>query len=53
MLLHAWPSELRVPRLDLSELREAIAAIDADRFLAAVTGRDIDDAPQQVGKRKS
>ena len=38
-----------MPGLDLSELREAIAAADAARFLAAVTGRDIDDALQQVG----
>jgi hypothetical protein len=40
---------VQVPGLDLSELREAIAATDAARFLAAVTGRDIDDALQQVG----
>ncbi|MBT2521742.1 hypothetical protein [Arthrobacter sp. ISL-28] len=38
-----------MPGLDLSELREAIAAGDAARFLAAVTGRDIDDTLQQVG----
>lgn len=49
MLLHAWPSELPVPRLDLTEVRQAIAAGDATRFLAAVTGRDIDDALQHVG----
>ena len=49
MLLHAWPAQVQVPGLDLSELREAIAAADAVRFLAAVTGRDIDDALQQVG----
>ena len=48
MLLHAWPA-LQVPGLDLSELRGAIASADAGRFLAAVTGRDIDDALQQVG----
>lgn len=48
MLLHAWPA-LQVPGLDLSELRGAIASADAARFLAAVTGRDIDDALQQVG----
>ena len=40
---------MQVPGLDLSELREAIAARDAARFLAAVTGHDIDDALQQVG----
>ncbi|MCA4135654.1 UPF0158 family protein [Arthrobacter sp. M4] len=49
MLLHAWPGQVQVPGLDLSELRAAIAAGDAARFLAAVTGRDIDDALQQVG----
>ena len=49
MLLHAWPAEVQVPGLDLSELRAAIAAHDAARFLAAVTGHEIDDALQQVG----
>ncbi|MCA4135323.1 UPF0158 family protein [Arthrobacter sp. M4] len=49
MLLQAWPVQVQVPGLDLSELRAAIAAGDAVRFLAAVTGRDIDDALQQVG----
>ena len=49
MLLHAWPAQEQVPGLDLSELREAIAAADAARFLAAVHGPDIDDALQQVG----
>lgn len=49
MLLHAWPAQVQVPGLGLSELREAIAAADAARFLAAVTGHDIDDALQQVG----
>ncbi|MCT9626729.1 hypothetical protein HWD94_16590 [Pseudarthrobacter equi] len=49
MLLHEWPPQVQVPGLDLSELREAIAVADAARFLAAVTGHDIDDALQQVG----
>ena len=49
MLLHAWPAQEQVPALDVSELRAAIAAADAARFLAAVTGRDVDDALQQVG----
>jgi hypothetical protein len=49
MLLHAWPAPVQVSGLDLSELRGAIASADAARFLAAVTGRDIDDALQQVG----
>jgi hypothetical protein len=49
MLLHAWPAEVQMPGLELSELRGAVAAADAARFLAAVMGRDIDDALQQVG----
>ncbi|UKA56689.1 hypothetical protein LFT45_22705 (plasmid) [Arthrobacter sp. FW305-BF8] len=49
MLLHSWPAQVQAPVLDLSELREAIAAEDAARFLAAVTGRDVDDVLQQVG----
>ncbi|MCW2133369.1 UPF0158 family protein [Arthrobacter sp. VKM Ac-2550] len=49
MQFHSWPGRVQVPGPDLSELRAAIAAADAARFLAAVTGRDIDDALQQVG----
>ncbi|KOS57575.1 IS1096 element passenger TnpR family protein [Rhodococcus rhodochrous] len=49
MLLHAWPAREQVPTLDLSELRAAIAAADAARFLAAVRGHDVDDALHQVG----
>jgi Asp-tRNA(Asn)/Glu-tRNA(Gln) amidotransferase A subunit family amidase len=49
MLLHAWPARAQVPALDLSELRMAIVAADAVRFLDAVAGRDVDDALQQVG----
>jgi len=49
MLLHSWPAQEQVPALDLSDLRAAVATKDAARFLAAVTGRDIDDALQQVG----
>jgi hypothetical protein len=49
MLLHAWPAQEQVPEIDLSELRAAIAGKDAARFLAAVTGRDVDDALQQAG----
>ncbi|MFC9554030.1 hypothetical protein ACFTWF_24660 [Rhodococcus sp. NPDC056960] len=49
MLLHVWPGRGQVPALDVSELRAAIAAADAVRFLAAVHGRDVDDALQQVG----
>lgn len=49
MQLHAWPAPVHVRRLDLPELRQAIAAADAPRFLAALTGRDIDDTLQHVG----
>lgn len=49
MQLQAWPALAQVPAIDLSELRIAIGTGDAARFLAAVTGHDIDDALQQVG----
>ena len=49
MLLHSWPGKRQVPALDLRELRAAVAAEDAGRFLAAVSGCDIDDVLQQVG----
>ncbi len=49
MLVHAWPARELVPELDLSELRKAMATDDADRFLSAVTGREVDDVLQQVG----
>ena len=49
MLLHAWPGREPVPPLEVSELRAAIATADADRFLAAVRGRDVDDVLHQVG----
>jgi hypothetical protein len=49
MRLHAWPARTQVPALDLTAVRGAIARADADGFLAAVTGREIDDALQQVG----
>lgn len=49
MLLHAWPARGQVPALDLVALRQSIGGNDADRFLASVTGRDVDDLLQQVG----
>lgn len=39
-----------VDPLDLQEVRMSVAAHDADRFLAAVTGRDIDDVLQQLAE---
>ncbi|KUI30409.1 hypothetical protein AU196_24840 [Mycobacterium sp. IS-1742] len=35
--------------VDLRELRSAVAAEDADRVLAALDGRQVDDVLQQVG----
>jgi hypothetical protein len=49
MLRHAWPAREQTPALEMPELRAAIADEDAAGFLAAVAGRDIDDALQQVG----
>lgn len=49
MMMHAWPALEPVPVLDLKELRSALATKDAARLVAAVAGRDIDDALQQVG----
>lgn len=50
MLVHGWPARESLPELDLSEVRGAIAKGDVAAFLAAVQGRDIDDALQQVGE---
>jgi len=49
MLLHAWPARGQLPTLDLAALRQSIVGKDAVRFLAVVTGCDVDDALQQVG----
>lgn len=49
MLFHEWPGTGRVSEVDLREVRAAIATADADRFLAAVVGRNVDDVLQQVG----
>lgn len=49
MLTHAWPQAGAAPELDPVPLRQAVAARDADAVLAAIRGREIDDALQQVG----
>ncbi|MGC5629304.1 IS1096 element passenger TnpR family protein [Georgenia sp. Z1344] len=49
MLAGEWPPADRAPGLDLREVRAAVAARDAQWFLDAVLGRDVDDALQQVG----
>lgn len=50
MLQVAWPEAEgeEVPEFDLAEVRGAVARGDAEVFLDAVIGRDIDDALQQV-----
>jgi hypothetical protein len=48
MVLGAWPAQEQVPQLDMQEVRASIATRDAARFLAAVKGRDVDDALQQI-----
>jgi hypothetical protein len=48
MVLGAWPAREQVPQLDMREVRASIATRDAARFLAAVKGRDVDDALQQI-----
>lgn len=50
MLGDAWPGRAEAPSLDMGDVRAAIAQGDAAAFLAAVAGRDIDDALQQVGE---
>lgn len=50
MLVHAWPGREQLPVLDLQVVRAEIASNDAAGFLGAVTGRDVDDALQQIGQ---
>ena len=47
--MHAWPGEAAVPELDLRVVRAATATGDADAFLEALAGREVDDALQQLG----
>ncbi|MBA4022787.1 MAG: hypothetical protein C0482_10535 [Gordonia sp.] len=49
MLQGSWPGREQVPALDQTALRAAIATADSARFLAVVTGHDVDDALQQLG----
>lgn len=49
MLTHQWPEQQYLPELDLSEVRRNVAAADAEGFLEALMGKNIDDALQQVG----
>ncbi|MCV7194324.1 UPF0158 family protein [Mycolicibacterium brumae] len=49
MQTHAWPAKARETPVDMTELRQAIADADAEGFLAAVRGHEIEDVLQQVG----
>lgn len=44
-----WPAGGAVPELDVRAVRAAVAAGDSAGFLDALTGREIDDALQQLG----
>lgn len=43
-----WPAPTPLTRADLREVRKALAARDDGALLTAITGRDIDDALQQI-----
>jgi len=45
----SWPGDKVLPKLDLDEVMTAVAIEDGPRFLAAVVGREVDEALQQVG----
>lgn len=49
MQTHEWPTTGAVAELDVRAVRAAVAASDAAGFLDALTGREIDDALQQLG----
>jgi hypothetical protein len=48
MVTGEWPALEQMPILNPAELRVAAATGDAARFLAAVAGRDIDEALQHI-----
>ncbi|WP_208006684.1 hypothetical protein [Aeromicrobium phragmitis] len=48
-MLLSWPDRGQQLSLDLRAVRGAAAHGDADLFLEAVAGRDVDDALQQIG----
>ncbi|GFZ86908.1 hypothetical protein [Nesterenkonia alkaliphila] len=50
MLIGQWPDHRQLPQLDPTELRSATAAADAEALMAAIIGREIDHALQQVGQ---
>lgn len=50
MITGEWPAEEQMPVLDPTELRIAAATGDVPRFLAAISGRDIDEALQHIAR---
>jgi hypothetical protein len=52
MLSHAWPGAELVPDVDLVEVRAAVATDDADRYLAALTGHNVDDVRLPVALKQ-
>ncbi|MEV8024177.1 hypothetical protein [Microbacterium sp. NPDC080220] len=49
MQAHRWPAADALAELDIRAVRQAVAAADPAGFLDALTGREIDDALQQLG----
>lgn len=49
MVVGSWPEQEELQAPDPDALRVAIANRDAEAFLSAVAGRDIDDVLQQIG----
>lgn len=49
MQARQWPGADALPELDMREVRAAVAAAHPVRFLELLTGREIDDAIQQLG----
>lgn len=48
MLSYEWPMVGTESTVDLREVRSAVATADADRFIAAIAGRNVNDVLQQV-----
>lgn len=48
MLSRQWPTTKRTAVLDMTQVRSALHTGDADQFISAITGPDIDDALQQL-----
>lgn len=49
MLTNQWPTKEATTPLDMAEVRGAAYRRDPEGFAAAITGRHIDDALQQIG----